>query len=154
MVYVCCKEFDGRGIAQNEKVNEGERLEVIGGRIVIDGRPLCYVTSENAHSHFAVDDDGKGAERFAATHRIMAEIERVNIEYGKAVTAEIEEKRKETTEGEEAQIEISVPYPLEGFFAAIAERPNLSKFMKDGYWSEEFFEASIADLEELESLLP
>lgn len=41
------------------------------GIIWVDGYPICYETSENAHRHFARNDDGNGLERGRLTREIQ-----------------------------------------------------------------------------------
>lgn len=41
------------------------------GIIWVDGYPICYETSENAHQHFARNDDGNGLERGRLTREIQ-----------------------------------------------------------------------------------
>jgi len=41
------------------------------GIIWVDGCPICYETSENAHRHFARNDDGNGLERGRLTREIQ-----------------------------------------------------------------------------------
>lgn len=44
-------------------------------------RPLCVVTSENAHQHFARNDDGKGMERGNAIRNIINRLRNQNNGY-------------------------------------------------------------------------
>ena len=72
MEYIAHKRF--REIAACEKVLNipyGTKLETIGEFIATsDGQAVCYITSENAHKHFARNDDGMGLERGALTYAI------------------------------------------------------------------------------------
>lgn len=56
---------------QQLNIPYGTELETEGCTIVTpDGKPICYITSENAQKHFARNDDGKGLERGGLTYAI------------------------------------------------------------------------------------
>ena len=63
MEYIVHKRFKTKAICGDVNLPAGTVCEVKGSMITHDGKPLCVVTSENAHSHFARNDDGKGMER-------------------------------------------------------------------------------------------
>lgn len=42
--------------------------------ICYDGKPICATTSQQAHEHFAVNDDGKGMQRGRLTSGIIAKL--------------------------------------------------------------------------------
>lgn len=49
----------------------GTELETSGNAIILlDGRMVCYLTSENTKKHFAINEDGHGLERGALTYAI------------------------------------------------------------------------------------
>lgn len=49
----------------------GTEGRVQDGVIWAEGHPICYETSENAHMHFARNDDGNGMERGRLTREIQ-----------------------------------------------------------------------------------
>lgn len=76
MEYITHHRFKEIG-ACNKPLNipYGTTLETICGFIATfiatdDGKAICYPTSENAHKHFARNDDGNGLERGALTYAI------------------------------------------------------------------------------------
>lgn len=54
----------------------GTALEAREGFILFEGRPLCAVTSQNAHDYFSQDDDGCGRERGMLVGAILARLEK------------------------------------------------------------------------------
>lgn len=49
----------------------GTELTLKNGFIsTADGKMICFPTSENGHTYFAINDDGKGLERGALTYAI------------------------------------------------------------------------------------
>lgn len=63
MEYIVHKRFKTKAICGDVNLPAGTACEAKGSMITHDGKPLCVVTSENAHRHFARNDDGKGVER-------------------------------------------------------------------------------------------
>jgi hypothetical protein len=53
------------------------------GIIWVDGYPICYETSENAHQHFARNDDGNGLERGRLTREIQRRLKNGKEKWGK-----------------------------------------------------------------------
>lgn len=72
MEYVVHKRF--KSVAACGKVLNipyGTKLKIIGNFIATtDGQAICCSTSENAHKHFARNDDCNGLERGAITYAI------------------------------------------------------------------------------------
>ena len=73
MEFITFKRFKGLALC-------GERLNLSYGTelftdgdllITLDGKPICYCTSENAKQHFARNDDGHGLERGRLTMGII-----------------------------------------------------------------------------------
>ena len=71
MKYITHHRFKGMA-ACGKRFNlpYGTKLELTGGFITAGGKAICFPTSENAHMHFARNDDGKGLERGALTYAI------------------------------------------------------------------------------------
>ena len=63
MEYIVHRRFKTKAICGDVNIPARTICEVNGSMITIDGKPLCVVTSENAHLYFARNDDGKGLER-------------------------------------------------------------------------------------------
>lgn len=72
MEYITHHRYKAEG-ACGERMNipYGTTFNTIGKFIATeDGKAICYTTSENAHLHFARNDDGRGLERGALTYAI------------------------------------------------------------------------------------
>ena len=72
MKYITHHRFKGK-TACGEMLNipYGTELDTVGDFIVtLDGKPICYATSENAKRHFARNDDQCGLERGKLTFAI------------------------------------------------------------------------------------
>ncbi len=72
MKYIVHHRYKGPA-ADGVRVNlpYGAVFETVGPLIATpEGRGICFPTSEVAHRHFAVYDDGRGLERGALTHAI------------------------------------------------------------------------------------
>ena len=73
MEFITFKRFKGLALC-------GERLNLSYGTelftdgdllITLDGKPICYCTSENAKQHFARNNDGHGLDRGRVTAAII-----------------------------------------------------------------------------------
>lgn len=62
--------IDGRRV----NIPWGTALELADGFLLLDGAALCAVTSQNAHDHFARNDDGDGLERGRLTAAIISRL--------------------------------------------------------------------------------
>lgn len=69
--YITHRRFKGVALCGNVNLPAGTELELINGVLVHDGRPICKVTSENAHQYFACNEDGCGMLRGNLTHAIQ-----------------------------------------------------------------------------------
>ena len=56
----------------NVNLAYGTECEEKGDTIYYNGKPLCFVTSENAHQYFSRNDDGQGERRGELVHDILA----------------------------------------------------------------------------------
>ena len=57
--------------------------ECNGGVISHEGRPICFVKSENAHQFFAINEDGMGMERGRLTQAIQKTLAKRDNDYQK-----------------------------------------------------------------------
>lgn len=71
MLFVVSKRFSS--IAFCGPVNIPAKTKAVSeaGIIWVNCRPICFETSENAHQHFARDDDGNGLKRGHLTQEIQ-----------------------------------------------------------------------------------
>ena len=85
-MYIVHKRFKHRGIYHvGEKSDppfnlaRGTALVCKGNTLyTLDGKPICYITSEDAHQHFANDKDGRGLRRGDLTQAIQAQLQKKN----------------------------------------------------------------------------
>lgn len=63
MEYIVYRQFNTKAICGEVNLPAGTVCQYEQGYIIYDGKPLCVVTSENAHQYFAKNNDGKGLER-------------------------------------------------------------------------------------------
>lgn len=71
MEYITHRRFKGKAICGDVNIPAMTLLEDVDGLIVYQGQPVCYDTSENAHQHFARNDDGNGILRGNLTQIIQ-----------------------------------------------------------------------------------
>ena len=71
MEYIVHRRFKGKA-ASGESVNlaVGTTYQTIGNWIADGNRAICSTHSENAHKHFARNDDGQGLKRGELTYKI------------------------------------------------------------------------------------
>lgn len=130
MEYIAHKRF--KEIAACEQfmnIPYGTKLETIRDFIVTSrGQVICFTTSENAHKHFARNDDGRGLERGAITYAIA---------YGKCKPTNTKDKQNYRFSDEKIKI-------LE---------KNWRHFLRDDVdvilFNHDFFNAEIEDLREM-----
>lgn len=72
MKYITFKRFKGAGLNGDVNIPFGTELSEFENMIYYDKKPLCYATSQNAHEHFARNDDGQGLQRGKLTQTIIA----------------------------------------------------------------------------------
>ena len=63
MKYISYKTLKGKVICGNVCIPRLSECEMIKNIIYYNQRPICFVTSENAHNYFVYNEDGKGLER-------------------------------------------------------------------------------------------
>lgn len=74
MEYIVYRQFEGKAICGEVNLPAGTVCQYDQGYIIHDGKPLCVVTSENAHNYFAKNSDGKGMERGQLIQSILAKL--------------------------------------------------------------------------------
>ena len=74
MNYIVTKRFNGKAMCGNVNLAYGTACEEKGNTIYCDGKPLCFVSSENAHQYFSRNDDGQGERRGELVHDILARL--------------------------------------------------------------------------------
>lgn len=81
MLYVTIKRAKFKSISGPVNIPYGAELECVNGSICKDGKPICRITSHNAHEFFAPNDDGNGLSRGMLIRSIKATLENRDSEY-------------------------------------------------------------------------
>lgn len=81
MNYIVTKRFKGKSLCGNVNLAYGTECELQGETLYHGGKPLCFVTSENAHNYFSRNDDGQGERRGELVREIMGRLTENNIKY-------------------------------------------------------------------------
>lgn len=71
MKYITFSRFKGVAICGDVNIPALTKVDERGDMIFLDDKPVCFTRSENAHKHFARNDDGQGMERGRLTRAIM-----------------------------------------------------------------------------------
>jgi len=71
MSYIVHKRFKGKAVCGEVNIPAMTECKVVEGLIFHKGKIICIETSENAHQHFAINDDGNGLERGRLTQNIV-----------------------------------------------------------------------------------
>lgn len=71
MKYIVYKRFKEKALCGQVNLPALTECEEHKGIIYFDNKPLCYITSENAHGYFAINEDGKGIERGSVIQKII-----------------------------------------------------------------------------------
>lgn len=138
-------------IADCPSAKKGDVAVLKGDWLEIGGHKVCYATSQDSHDFFALNDDGKGEERYELTHGIMAKVAELNRDYERACAEALEALGDDREPSEEA-----VQEALSGLEnkASLA----LDKAAKAGYltnvcWNHSFFVETIRKLKSLKNAI-
>lgn len=63
MTYLVTRRFKAKTMSGIVNLPYGTECELQSETLYHDGKPLCFVTSENAHNYFSRNDDGQGERR-------------------------------------------------------------------------------------------
>ena len=74
--YIVHKRLKGTAICGEVNFPAMTICECNNNIIQYEGHDICYVKSEQAHQHFAIDEDGNGLERGHLTQAIMKRLAR------------------------------------------------------------------------------
>lgn len=74
MTYLVTRRFKEKTMSGIVNLPYGTACEEQGNTIYYDGKPLCFVTSENAHQYFSRNDDGQGERRGELVREILARL--------------------------------------------------------------------------------
>lgn len=72
MEYICHKRFKGKAFYGDVSIPYGTKLYAKEGILHTNANePICYITSQVAYDHFAVNDDEQGLKRGELTSEII-----------------------------------------------------------------------------------
>lgn len=74
MTYLVTRRFKAKTMSGTVNLPYGTACELRGETIYHSGKPLCFVTSENAHNYFSRNDDGQGERRGELVREIMGRL--------------------------------------------------------------------------------
>ena len=81
MNYIVHTRFKGRALCGDVNLPAMTECTLEDNTICYEGHPLCYVKSDNAHNHFARNDDGQGMTRGKLIRAIYRALQRDFGEY-------------------------------------------------------------------------
>lgn len=81
MTYLVTRRFKAKTMSGIVNLPYGTACELRGETIYHSGKPLCFVTSENAHNYFSRNDDGQGERRGELVREIMGRLTENDIKY-------------------------------------------------------------------------
>ena len=149
MKYIVTKRFKGKTICGNVNLAYGTECEEKNNTIYHDGKPLCFVTSENAHNYFSRNDDGQGERRGELVREIMGRLKLPKVRHKpdpKYPLAEYHMTAKESAKREAARKKRNEAW------GRVWDEPSIRKYKRvefADYWlfNHDFYNAPIADLE-------
>lgn len=81
MKYITHTRFKGRALCGDVNLPAMTECDTYGDYIIHGNKAICLATSENAHQHFARNDDGCGMERGRLTKAIQRVLARRDEQY-------------------------------------------------------------------------
>ena len=81
MNYIVHRRFKDKAICGDVNIPAMTEVEEVDGVILYDGKPICFVASENAHQYFARNDDGNGMLRGKLTQAIQKTLSKRDENY-------------------------------------------------------------------------
>lgn len=127
MDYITHTRFKGMAICGQLNLPALTTLEEVDGMIYYHDMPVCLSKSENAHKHFARNDDNQGMERGRLTQAITKTLENNDDKY--------QERWDKVWED------------------AICQKYKRTEYADYWLWNHAFFNADIADLEHIYNLI-
>lgn len=127
MTYITTQRFKSKAICGDVNLPALTEVTLIGNMLYFGDKPLCVVTSENAHRHFARNDDGQGMERGRLTRTIMEALARKDEKH--------QDRWDKVWEDE------------------LCRKYKRKEYADYWLWNHAFFNADIADLEHIYNLI-
>ena len=81
MKYIVHTRFKAKAICGEVNLPALTEVELKDNMLYWQDKPLCVITSENAHTYFARNDDGQGMERGRLTQAITKTLENNDDKY-------------------------------------------------------------------------
>ena len=81
MRYIVYKRFKEKALCGEINIPALTECDEHNGIIFLKYKPLCFTTSENAHNHFVINDDGKGLERSNLIQTILSTLKCKDKDY-------------------------------------------------------------------------
>ncbi len=81
MKYITYNRFKTKAICGDVNIPALTEIELKGNMLYWQDKPLCVITSENAHKYFARNDDGQGRERGWLTSKIQTILQKRDNSY-------------------------------------------------------------------------
>lgn len=127
MKYITHRRFKDRAICGDVNIPANTECEERNGMIYYEGKAICLTTSENAHTYFAVNEDGKGLQRGATTRFINVLLRRKDDNYQARWDKVWEDK--------------------------LCQKYKRPEHPDHWLWNHEFYNADLSDLEYIENLI-
>jgi hypothetical protein len=127
MKYITYKRFKDRAICGDVNIPANTECEERNGMIYYNNNPICLITSENAHMHFTVNDDGEGMKRGKIIHDINLLLRRKDDNY--------QSRWDKVWEDE------------------LCQKYKRPEHQDHWLWNHEFYNASMDDLKYIENLI-
>ena len=81
MQYITHKRFKDKAICGDVNIPALTICEEHNGMIYYNNKPLCLITSENAHLHFSINEDNNGIRRGELTNKINTILRRKDSQH-------------------------------------------------------------------------
>jgi hypothetical protein len=81
MKYITYKRFKDKALCGNVNIPAMTECQEYNGILFYNSIPLCLATSENAHTYFAINEDGMGLKRGAIIYDITTMLKRKDSKY-------------------------------------------------------------------------
>ena len=81
MKQIVHQRFKGNAICGYVNIPAMTEVDADGDVVYLNGKPLCYLFSENGMKHFASNDDGEGMTRGKLARSIQNRLEKRDAQY-------------------------------------------------------------------------
>lgn len=151
MKYIITRRLRGKTMSGIVNLPYGTECELLGETICHGGKPLCFVTSENAHNYFSRNDDGQGERRGELVREIMGRLKTPEARHKPNPKCPLAEYQM--TDEESAQAKAARKARNEAW-GRVWDDPAIRKYKRvefADYWlfNHDFYNAPIEDLEHI-----